>query len=235
MNAFSPQWYSIFLDSIAPEQTEAEVAFVARCAPLETHPRLLDLCCGSGRHANELARRGYRVVGVDTNTAALERARAAAPEGATYEALDMRTLDSLQEFDVVVNLWASFGYFDDATNEHVLRQVCTKLRPGGRVVMDLYNRDHMLRLPAEEPAVRHGVQIDTRRSWLGNRLRVQVAYSSGGADEFEWRLYTPVEFTELCQKVGLHVIHSCAWFVETLPPSADHARMQFVLERPHDN
>ncbi len=66
-NAFSPTWFSIFLDTMASATTEAEVAFVVRHLPPDRFPRLLDLCCGSGRHALPLHAHGYDVLGVDKN------------------------------------------------------------------------------------------------------------------------------------------------------------------------
>lgn len=229
---FSSDWYAIFLARIPPQHTEAETAFIARHLPLASHPHVLDVCCGPGRHANVLAQRGYRVLGVDTNAAAVAQACDAAPAGASFQVLDMRKLESLSDtFDGVINLWASFGYFDDATNEAILHQIATKLRPGGRAVIDLYNREHMASLPAEESAERGGGAVRTRRTWLGSRLKVRLEYGSGAGDEFEWRLYTPAEFLGVANAVGLHPIVSCAWFTESLAPSAEHARMQFVLER----
>ena len=81
---FSPAWYDIFLDRIPAEQTAAEVAFIARQLPRATHSFMLDVCCGPGRHANPLAERGYRIVGIDNNSEAIERARVRAPAGASY-------------------------------------------------------------------------------------------------------------------------------------------------------
>jgi SAM-dependent methyltransferase len=144
----------------------------------------------------------------------------------------MQRLDALGErFDGVINLWASFGYFDDATNEAVLRELASALRDGGRALIDVYNRDHMVSLPASESIRRAGMHVTTERVWLGKRFRVRLAYSSGASDEFEWRLYTPAELSEVCAAVGLDTVLACAWFDESMPASAEHARMQLVLER----
>lgn len=229
---FSRDWYEIFLDRIPREQTETELAFIERQLPLASHPSILDVCCGPGRHANALAQRGYRVLGVDTNAGAVAQARDAAPTSASFQVLDMRELQSLPHtFDGATNLWASFGYFDDATNEAILRQIAEKLRRGGRAIIDLYNRDHMLTLPAEESTERGGVTIRTTRRWLGSRLNVRLEYGSGAGDEFEWRLYTPAEFSSLASAARLRPIVACAWFDEATAASHEHARMQFVLER----
>lgn len=232
---YSPAWYRIFLDGISPAQTGAEIGFIARQLPLISHARLLDVGCGPGRHANALARRGYRVLGIDTNVQALERARAAAADGASFRELDMRRLDELgEEFDGVISMWASFGFFDDETNGDLLRQMCARLRRGGRIILDVYNREHMTRLPPADTTTRSGVQVRTHRSWLGNRMRVRLSYGADKTDEFEWRVYTPAELAALGASAGLHPVHLCAWFNEELTPSADHARMQIVFERPRE-
>ena len=231
MNEFSLEWYRIFLDPISAENTGAEVEFVARQLPPAEFPALLDVCCGPGRHAGALAALGYRVLGVDVNAEAIARARAAAP-GAEFRVLDMRELDSLDgRFDAVTNLWHSFGFFDDAANGRVLAAMAARLRPGGRLLLDVYNRDHFQRQPAEEVAERNGVQIRTKRSWLGPRLRVELDYDGAPGDRFEWRLYSPEELARTLESLGLRVRIATAWFREALVPSAEHARMQFVAER----
>ena len=230
-NEFSRQWYERFLAPIPVENTAAEVALIERQLPAAEFPALLDVCCGPGRHARALSARGYRVLGVDANVEAVARAQRDAPPGASFRVLDMRELDSLGErFDGVTNFWHSFGYFDDATNEAVLRAMGRRLRPGGRVVIDVYNREHIATLPLVETYERHGGQVHSRRSWTGLRHKVELTYAGGGADEFEWRLYSPGEFAELAAAAGLRVRLACAWFDESLVPSREHARMQFVLE-----
>jgi SAM-dependent methyltransferase len=216
----------------ARENSEAEVALIERQLPLAEFSSLLDVCCGPGRHARLLAARGCRVLGVDANPGAIARAGREAPAGASFRVLDMRALDSLTErFDGVTNLWHSFGYFDDATNQDVLRRMGVRLHPGGRIVIDLYNRDHLATLPLLEEYERGGKRVQSTRSWVGPRHKVELAYEGGGRDEFEWRLYTPSEFGALAAAAVLRVRLACAWFRESLSPSAEHARMQFVLER----
>ncbi len=144
----------------------------------------------------------------------------------------MRNLISIGgPFDGVVNLWHSFGYFDDETKLDVLRQARTLLRPGGRAIFDIYNRDHFVSLPPEEWSERGGQRIRTQRSWNGLRHRVSIEYEGAHRDEFEWRLYSPDEFADLCSSVGLDPLMECAWFDESKRPSAEHARMQFVVAR----
>lgn len=231
-HVYSTAWYSTFLDTIPAEQTMHELAFIKRQMPLASHPKILDVCCGPGRHSNPLARAGYHVTGVDSNPDAVARARETAPATASYRTADMRHLGELAEvFDGVINLWASFGYFDDRTNEAVARQMAGVLRPGGRALLDLYNRDHMATLPRHGTARRGAQEVKTTRTLLGSRFRVRLEYSSGASDDFDWRVYTPDELSAVCSVAGFDTLLACAWFDEAVPASAEHARMQVVLER----
>lgn len=230
-NAYSADWYEIFLDSIPAPITDSEISFVERQLPRAEFPFLLDLCCGSGRHAAELSNRGYDVLGIDRNESAIRRARASCPQ-ARFEVRDMRDIRSIDRaFDAVLNFWHSFGYFDDETNTDVLRQMCELVRPGGKAIVDLYNRDYFAGLPDQELAERGGRRIRTRRSWKGLRHHIRLDYDDAPGDEFEWRLYSPEEFSLACSWVGLDTELRCAWFDESRAPSAEHARMQFVLKR----
>ena len=107
---------------------------------------MLDLCCGPGRHSLELARRGYIVKGVDRTAKYLESARAkAAAEGLTnaeFVSGDMRTYREPMSFDLVLNLFTSFGYFDNQSEDAaVMRNIYSSLRPGGKMVLDVLGKE----------------------------------------------------------------------------------------------
>jgi SAM-dependent methyltransferase len=106
---------------------------------------ILDLCCGPGRNALEFARRGFRVTGVDRTAAYLDEARRRADaEGLDVELVreDMRTFVRPGGFDAAVNLFTSFGYFEDAAEDlRVARNLHDSLRPGGKLLMELQGRE----------------------------------------------------------------------------------------------
>lgn len=231
---YSQIWYETFLETIPEAATLAEVAFVRRHFPVARFSSLLDLCCGTGRHAGHLAATGYTVTGVDENTAALAIARERFP-AIEFHPLDMRRLRSLaMTFDGVINLWHSFGYFDEETNLDILRAVYELLAPGGRFLIDIYNREHFASLPAVSESQRGGRTIQTTRTWEGNRHRVRLVYDGGLEETIEWIMYSPSEFSALCAQAGFQPVLACAWFDESIEISPAHARMQFLLERSWD-
>jgi SAM-dependent methyltransferase len=216
------------------EASQTEAAFVLRHLPPDRFPRLLDLCCGPGRHARLLAGHGYYILGVDKNPAAIRQARELKAPNASFKVHDMREVETLPgTFDGAINMWHSFGYFDDDTNRDILRQLYDKLRPGGRLILDIYNRDSLARFPAIQEYEKAGVHVESEFTWSGKRLTCRLRYGSGASgDTFEWRIYTPGELLDITESLGFRCLVSCAWWDEQIAPSADDARMQFVLERP---
>lgn len=124
------------------------VAELVRTAPLLDFPpgsRVLDLCCGPGLFLVPLAARGHRVTGVDLSPAMLERAETACREAAANVRLvreDMLTYAAPESYDVILNVFTSFGYFENADdNARVLRNAWHSLAPGGRLLVDVMGKE----------------------------------------------------------------------------------------------
>jgi SAM-dependent methyltransferase len=175
---------------------------------------------------------GYAVLGIDRSEAALAVARTLYPQ-VEFLALDMFKLGSMERtFDAIVCLWQSFGYGDADQNRMVLSDMRQVLRPGGRVLLDIYNADAVAALPTQSTEQRAGRTIQTRRLLQDRRLQVELEYSDAvGVDKHEWEIFTPGQISQLAAEVDLNVLVSCAWFDEAMRPSSEHLRMQVLLER----
>jgi SAM-dependent methyltransferase len=149
------QWFEEIFDEdylrtlpfLTPRQTEQEVSFLVDSLNLQPGQRILDVGCGYGRHAMELASRGYRPVGIDLSLPLLIRAADAARRvGVNVDFVhgDMREMTFDGEFDAAYSVFTSFGYFDDETNRRVAAGICRALKPGARFVLDLINRDYLI-------------------------------------------------------------------------------------------
>ncbi|RZQ65826.1 SAM-dependent methyltransferase [Amycolatopsis suaedae] len=124
---------------IPAESTVDEVDFVERRLGLSPGDRVVDVPCGSGRHAVELAARGYRVTGVDISAEAIEHARGAARAAGVEADLlvgDMRDIPRDGGFDAAVCLGNSFGYLDLAGTRELASALAGAVRPGGGLVVD---------------------------------------------------------------------------------------------------
>jgi SAM-dependent methyltransferase len=238
-NAYSSLWFQLFMPLQTEEWTEKDVAFLARQLPLPRYARVLDLCCGYGRHALKLAQRGYQVTGLDRNEAAIDEARKRAAEAGqdiTYIVGDMRQLgDVASEFDAVINMWQSFSYFDEESNRDLLRQIYSKLTPGGRFIIDMYNRDYFASHQGSQRQEINGVTVESHNSMQGNRWHSVLKYSDErgelGGDHMDWQMFSPEEFSTLAAQTGFETALACTWSDEQRTPSPDVARMQVVLEK----
>ena len=143
---FGPSYLALYDRELAqrtPDEIDQLEALLRITPPL----RILDLPCGQGRHSIELARRGYEVTGVDLSPFLLgiarERARSAGV-GVRWQVGDMREPLAGQRFDLVLNLFTSFGYFaDEADDRKVIAAASAMLGPGGRFVLEVINGDRM--------------------------------------------------------------------------------------------
>ena len=144
----SRDWTKTFFRSeiFSPGSPEAvaaaadEVKFLWKVLKLRKGSRVLDIPCGTGRHAVRLARRGASVLGVDVTPEYLREARRAARglPNARFVRGDMRRIPLRGEFDAAINLWTSFGYFEDPADDlKTLRGIARALKPGGLFLIDM--------------------------------------------------------------------------------------------------
>jgi SAM-dependent methyltransferase len=221
-----PRWYDGFfeaewLDYLSlpsdDDVTRRQVEFVAEQLALEPGAAVLDVACGRGRHSIGLAQRGFRVTGIDLSPRALELARGAAAEAGVeveFRRLDMRELDYDGAFDGALNLFRSFGYFDDdSENESVVHGVARALRPGGNFLIDILNPI------ALAPVFRNREwrEFDDGSILVERRWQDQLGGRGGGTWTFirsdgsrstlehSVRMYAAWELRLLLQRAGLEV------------------------------
>jgi SAM-dependent methyltransferase len=136
------------MEKITDEQIAREVAFIEDSLGVERGGAVLDLGCGTGRHAVELARRGYEVVGCDLSLSMLARAGDEAQEREAklnFVQGDMREMAFDEQFDGVYSWNTSFGYFEEEKNAQVVDRVHRALKAGGLFLLDVVNRDFLVR------------------------------------------------------------------------------------------
>jgi SAM-dependent methyltransferase len=132
---------------LSPRQLQREVDFIDEGLAVARGGRILDLACGAGQHAVELASRGYEVVGYDLSQSQLDWASGLAQERGQrlqFTHGDMRELVYQESFDAVYCWNTSFGFFEEEKNFDVAQRVFKSLRPGGRFLLDVVNRDFVV-------------------------------------------------------------------------------------------
>jgi len=145
---FTEEWMRFRDANALLRKAPSEVDFLEKALRISPPAKILDLGCGFGRHAIELALRGYKVTGVDVSKGLLEYAKKKAQQKSvlvSWMQKDMRNIDFSAEFDAAICLYTSFGYFEsEEENYDVLRRLSQALRPGSRFALDVENRDGLL-------------------------------------------------------------------------------------------
>jgi SAM-dependent methyltransferase len=164
---FDEDYQYIYETFLTEERNAAEVEHLRAAAGITAGERVLDVGCGYGRISNRLAALGCQVTGLDVSAPLLHAAHTAAREqrlAVNYVRGDMRNLPWRDHFDVLVNWMAAFGYFDDIANHAVLREFCLALKPGGRLAMQIFSRDGVLKNWGKYAIVERGddLAIDKR-------------------------------------------------------------------------
>jgi len=196
----------------APGQVDAVIQLLDL---KETDICILDMPCGYGRHANIFAKRGFHVTGIDNSEGFLKIAREDKSSGnVDYICQDMREIDYDSEFDVVMILSGSFGYFSDEDNEKVIRAVAKALKPGGMFIMDNLSRDHHMISFNTQVVCRMNDDFmidDNSFDFISGRHKCKrTIIRNGKHKEYEFfiRLYNINELRAMGEKYGLILKHT---------------------------
>ena len=195
--------------------TEQEIEFIAGILNLPVGSAILDLYCGYGRHAIELAKRGFCITGVDVNTNFLEVAEQKADEAGvrvSFKYCDMRELSYNNEFAAVISMFAAFGFFSDEENEQVISRIYQSLKQGGTLLMDLLNRDWMLknnltrywRHPSGDYVLSYKVELVEGMAVMKREFLNQVT-GTKTKHEFMLRAYSLPELTDVLTRQGFTI------------------------------
>jgi len=171
-------WFGEEYIALYPHRDAAEaeraVDLIARNVPAGHVSRVLDLACGGGRHASLLSRH-WRTIGLDLSAVLLRLAKGEAPE-ARFVRGDMRVLPFRPDaFSLVVNLFTSFGYFEeDASHERVVREVARVIEPGGTFVLDFLNTERIRQTLVAYDERRIGDQVVEQRREISDDGRFVI-------------------------------------------------------------
>jgi SAM-dependent methyltransferase len=203
------------MDRFSAAQIKTEVNFIEESLGVQKGGVVLDLACGAGKHAVEMAARGYNVVGYDLSLAMLARAADEAhdrKQKLNFLHGDMRDMGFEEMFDGIYCWSTSFGYFDDEKNQLVAQRIHRALRQGGMLLLDLANRDFVTqRQPSLVWFEGDGcVCMDEMRvDFITSRLKVKrmVILDDGRSRELDYsiRLYTLHELGRMLHDVGFKV------------------------------
>ena len=227
-----PEWFETFFQGVAvefwnrampPALTLMEVDFLEKALAPPPGASLLDIPCGSGRHSVELARRGYRMTGIDLSADFLRDARARAAEANVQVDLrhgDMRDPSlASYAFDGAFCFGNSFPYLDRPSVAALLSALNRAIRPGGRLVIDTGCAAESI-LPALLPQRWHrfdDIIVMSKATYVAGASRLDIDYTFIQGGKMETRpsssyVFTAAELTRMLADAGFEVVSLAGGF-----------------------
>lgn len=210
---FESPWYSKLYKHRSQEEADKAVMMAQSLPFIKPEGKVLDLCCGYGRHALALAELGFTVTGLDGSQRLIARAKEDyAHQNVTYVVGDMRGPYPEHDYDVVVNFFTSFGYFEsDVENLGVIAAVFQSLKPGGVFVLDFFN-EKLVRssLNPESVSLIDNVTIIEERSVDSLYVRKKITVNNPCSHELEYtervRLYSKSDLLQMTEDSGFEIL-----------------------------
>ncbi len=238
---FQEAYVCLYMPFLHEEKTAREFEGMSRILNLPAGGSLLDLGCAYGRHTLLYAQGGYRATGLDLNERFLQQAQAEAEKRhlqVGWVKGDMRHLPFTAEFDGIVSLFTSFGFFGDAGNQQTLLQVQKALKPGGKFLLDTLQQSRILRAFSPQGTTRYNnglIAIEERHFDLLTpryHVRETLIFPDGARRDYphSLRVYTATEMIRLLEEVGMSVI-ACYGSLEGDELGLD-SRLVVVSEKP---
>ncbi len=218
------------------ESAAQEIDLVVELLQLQAGAKILDLCCGIGRHSLELARRGFEVTGLDRTQSYLERARTKAQDENLEVDLvlcDARRFCALEEFDAVINMYTAFGYFEEPSDDkRVLLNAYASLRPGGKLLIETMSKEVLAKIfqprqwhESDGRIFLRETEVTQDWSWIDNRW---ILLENGRQKEFSFshRLYCAAELKGLFRQCGFRSVEA---FGDLTGAAYDHQAKGLVV------
>ena len=203
------------VDRLLPERTIKEVEGINTLINIKSPLKILDAPCGYGRHAIALAAEGHEVTGLDLNKALLQIAESECSSlgvNVTFERTNMIDINFSTDFDLVLNMFYSFGFFEtDEENLLLLKKFHDALKPNGKLLMHtdvniprIIAGDYKLH---EERNLSNGGTLTIDEMFNEQSKRIEGTWTIVDKNKsltkpYSVRVYETSEFIDMCSLVG---------------------------------
>lgn len=207
-NWFDSPYYHILYKDRDDEEASAFLSNLLNYFAPQKNSFMLDLACGSGRHTNFLAKKGYNVMGVDLSLNSITTAKEKQQKNTRFFTADMRHKIDFIKFDYVLNLFTSFGYFETIEeNYQVIEAVKHCLNKDGIYVIDFFNSYKVAKnLVKNEVKTIDDIAFNIEKSILNNFVLKTISFTD------KLRNYNFVEKVQLFNKQDFETLLSNVGF-----------------------
>jgi SAM-dependent methyltransferase len=208
---FNSPYYHLLYNN--RNETEAE-AFISRLITYLQIPaacKLLDIACGKGRHARQLANLGYDVTGIDLASESIAYAKQFETEKLHFFEQDMRSLFHINEYDYAFNFFTSIGYFNTKQeDERTFSNFAAALKPNGFLIIDFINVHAAIQsLQTHQQLTRGDIQFDVTKHYDGTYFKKAIQVTDANLVNTyheKLRAFTLPDFESMCATNQLSIV-----------------------------
>jgi len=232
---FDTKYYHLLYNHRSNEEAETFISNLATKLGIHINARVWDLACGKGRHSLALNKLGFQVCGTDLSRESIQVARQFENEKLTFFELDMRSPFRVNYFDVVMNLFTSFGYFEKKSDDlKVLQSVSNSLKQNGLFVFDYLNSKSIQIDQEQLVIVKDEVNFTITKEKKDNAIIKHILVNDRN-EQFDFyesvKLYQPEEIIELANQVNLKKINLFGDYELNTFDANKSPRMIFVFKK----
>jgi len=207
---FNSPYYHILYSQRNDAEAEFLIDNLSAYLKPAAHSRILDIACGRGRHSIYLNKKGYDVTGIDLSEQSIKFAQQFEQKHLHFFVHDMRKLSYINYFDIAMNLFTSFGYFD-TEKDHVnaLKAFRKSIKDNGTVVIDYFNTEKIIKnLTHKENKVIDGIEFHLNKFVAEGKIIKHINFEHRDKSfAFEERVqaFSLADFERMLEKSGLRV------------------------------
>ena len=207
---FNSPYYHLLYSNRSEDEAANFISKVVDKLKMPQKAKILDVACGKGRHSRTLAKLGFDVTGIDLSVNSIEYAKQFENEHLHFEVWDMRKMYKHQQFDYVVNLFSSFGYFDDEHDDAAaIAAFAENLKSGGTVLIDYINTECAIKNMTSKQIVPRGdIQFHVQKKVENGFIKKKIEFLADGENqtyEEQLKVINLLRFKTMLHSAGLEL------------------------------
>ena len=210
-NWFDSPYYHLLYKNRDEKEAQVFIDNLIEKLQLKKGSKLIDIACGKGRHATYFNKKGMNVVGVDLSPNSIASAKQNENNNLQFSVHDMREVYKENHFDIVTNLFTSFGYFENKDDEQkAINAMAENLKSDGVLIIDFMNIKKIIaNLISSEKKTIDGITFNIKRSVQNNHIIKDIEIIDGNETRHfqeKVKAITLADFSAFVSNVGLNII-----------------------------
>ena len=210
-NWFNTKYYHILYNNRNEQEAQHFLNNLLATLQASKTAKFIDVACGNGRHSHYINSLGFEVQGIDNADQNIVLANNNSNENCRFEVFDMRKTYKKQYFDFCLNLFTSFGYFDnEEDNQLAFDAMANSLKPGGKLIFDFMNAKKVIaNLVSTEIKKVEGLDFHINRNFDSKFITKKISFIDEKAYSYKEKVRALFlnNISDLMQKSGLKIIN----------------------------